>query len=92
MTPEQEALVERVAAEMLSAGAGDNVFCGILARAIIPLIWNAATAAERERCLAAVQREIDNPAHNLSPNLRMGLRTAQAAIRALPSMEADDGR
>jgi hypothetical protein len=103
LRPEQEALVihhmRRAIATCVDghdtrANELTDVELCEIARAIIPLICNAAAAAERERCLAAVRSErLEEPQPGTSDEAyQQALSDAEAAIRALPSMEADDER
>jgi hypothetical protein len=92
LTPEQEVLAERVMARLRELdGASPDATHGEIARAIIPMVWNPAAAAERERCLAAVRSErLEEPQPGTSDEAyQQALSDAEAAIRALPSMEAD---
>jgi hypothetical protein len=109
MTPQQEAQIIHnmrraiaiyVDGEDARANELTDVELCYIASAIIPLIWNPATAAERERCAKGVEAEAAyiratygypqcTPAQAYALNK---LDEAAAAIRALPSMEADDGR
>lgn len=125
MTPEQKALVERAMGTMKAVRCVDSskTICddaalsedelAAFARAIIPLIWNDAAAAERERWLAELGKATDYELSDIEAEdaltsegifvwgpdgerfermFAVVMKRREAAIRALPSMEADDGR